>query len=128
VVPFSATLAEAHFDAWLLIHKTVLPKRWRACVGVAPQHASAPGKSANCPTLVSQVLASCDVPVMIGLKLFLPGSWTSDAAAMDRVHGPEDARACRAKPEIALARIDRVRAAGVRLDGVLATTGVPTRP
>lgn len=60
---------------------------------------------------------------MIGLKLFLPESWTSDAARMDRVHVPEDTRAYRTKTEIALAEIDRVRAAGVRLGGVLADAG-----
>jgi SRSO17 transposase len=110
-------------DAWLIIDDTALPKKGRASVGVAPQYASALGKNANCQTLVSVTLASREVPVMIGLRLFLPESWTSDASRMDRAKVPEDARAYRTKPEIALAEIDRVRGAGVRLGGVLADAG-----
>jgi SRSO17 transposase len=110
-------------DAWLIVDDTALPKKGRASVGVAPQYASALGKNANCQTLVSLTLASREVPVMIGLKLFLPESWSSDAARMDRVHVPEDARAYRTKPEIALAEIDRVRERGVRFGGVLADAG-----
>jgi len=110
-------------DAWLIIDDTALPKKGRASVGVAPQYASALGKNANCQTLVSVTLASSEVPVMIGLRLFLPESWTSDAARMDRAKVPEEARAYRTKPEIALAEIDRARTAGVRFGGILADAG-----
>ena len=34
------------------------------------------GKTANCQSLVSLTLASREVPVMVGLRLFLPESWT----------------------------------------------------
>ena len=100
-----------------------LPKKGRASVGVAPQYASALGKNANCQTLVSVTLASSEVPVMIGLRLFLPESWTSDAARMDRAKVPAEARAYRTKPEIALAEIDRARSTGVRFGGILADAG-----
>jgi SRSO17 transposase len=53
-----------------------LPKKGSHSVGVAPQYASALGKTANCQTLVSLTLARDEVPVMIGLRLFLPESWT----------------------------------------------------
>src|ERR1700723_1607742 len=81
---------------------------------VAPQYASALGKTANCQTLVSLTLARDEVPVMIGLRLFLPESWTGDADRMTKARVPEDRRIARTKPEIALAEIDRIRAAGVR--------------
>jgi SRSO17 transposase len=110
-------------EAWLIIDDTALPKKGRASVGVAPQYASALGKNANCQTLVSVTLASSEVPVMIGLRLFLPESWTSDRARLDRVHVPAEARAYRTKPEIALAEIDRVRESGVRFGSVLADAG-----
>jgi SRSO17 transposase len=90
---------------------------------VAPQYASAQGKNANCQTLVSVTLASNEVPVMIGLRLFLPESWTSDAARMDHAKVPAEARTYRTKPDIALAEIDRVRSAGVRFGGILADAG-----
>jgi SRSO17 transposase len=90
---------------------------------VAPQYASALGKNANCQTLVSVTLASREVPVMLGLRLFLPESWTSDVARLERAGVPEGLRAYRTKPEIALTEIDRVRAAGVRFGCVLADAG-----
>src|SRR3546814_1791421 len=68
--------------AWLIIDDTALPKKGTASVGVAPQYASALGKNANCQTLVSVTLASREVPIMLGLRLFLPESWTSDEARM----------------------------------------------
>jgi hypothetical protein len=45
-------------------------------VGVASQYASALDKTGNRQTLVSLTLARGEVPVMLGLRLFLPESWT----------------------------------------------------
>lgn len=110
-------------DAWLIVDDTALPKKGDHSVGVAPQYASVLGKNANCQTLVSLTLALGEVPVVIGLRLFLPEAWTSDPARLDRAGVPDDCRGYRTKPEIALAEIDRVRAAGVRFGGVLADAG-----
>jgi SRSO17 transposase len=110
-------------DALLIIDDTAVPKKGRHSVGIAPQYASALGKNANCQTLVSVTLASRDAPVMVGLRLFLPESWTGDAARLDRAGVPKELRPYRTKPEIALAEIDRVRAAGARLGCVLADAG-----
>jgi len=110
-------------DAWLIIDDTALAQKGRHLIGVAPQYASVLGKNANCQTLVSLTLASGEVPVMVGLRLFLPESWTSDVARMERAGVPEDLRQYRTKPEIALAEVDRVRAAGVRFGCVLADAG-----
>ena len=110
-------------DAWLIIDDTALPKKGEHSVGVAPQYASSLGKNANCQTLVSLTLASGEVPIMVGLRLFLPESWASDAARLDRAAVPEDRRKYMTKLEIALAEIDRVRAAGVRFGCVLADAG-----
>jgi SRSO17 transposase len=110
-------------DAWLIIDDTSLPKKGTHSVGVAPQYASTLGKTSNCQTLVSLTLASGEVPIMAGLRLFLPESWISDPARLDRVGVPQDRRDYRTKPEIALAEIDRIRVAGVRFGCVLADAG-----
>ena len=110
-------------DAVLVVDDTALPKKGRHSVGVAPQYATSLGKNANCQTLVSLTLASAEVPVMIGLRLFLPDSWTGDAQRMTRARVPPDQQACLTKPEIAVAEIDRARAAGVRFGCVLADAG-----
>src|SRR5580700_10104367 len=78
--------------AALVIDDTALPKKGSHSVGVAPQYASALGKTANCQPLVSLTLARDEVPVMIGLRLFLPESWTGDADRMTKARVPEDRR------------------------------------
>lgn len=110
-------------DAVLVIDDTALPKKGSHSVGVAPQYASALGKNANCQTLVSTTLASGEVPVMIGLRLFLPQSWTNDPAGMRKARVPDDRQAFRAKPEVAIKEIDRIKGAGVRFGCVLADAG-----
>jgi SRSO17 transposase len=110
-------------DAWLIIDDTSLPKKGTHSVGVAPQYASTLGKTSNCQTLVSLTLASGEVPIMAGLRLFLPESWISDPTRLDRAGVPQDRRDYRTKPEIALAEIDRIRVAGVRFGCVLADAG-----
>jgi len=110
-------------DAWLIVDDTALPKKGEHSVGVAPQYATALGKNANCQTLVSVTLASGEVPLMLSLRLFLPESWTSDAARMDQAGVPEPLQEYRTKPEIAIEEIDRVIAAGVRFGCVLADAG-----
>src|SRR5262245_35770935 len=102
---------------------TAIPKKGTHSVGVAAQYASALGKTANCQTLVSLTLARGEVPVMLALRLFLPESWISDRTRLKRAGVPAEYRAARTKPEIALAEIDRVIAAGVRFGCVLADAG-----
>ena len=110
-------------NAVLVIDDTALPKKGSHSVGVAAQYASALGKTANCQTLVSATLASGEVPVMVGLRLFLPESWTSDSVRMARTRVPADRQTFRSKPEIAINEVDRMRAAGVRFGCVLADAG-----
>jgi SRSO17 transposase len=110
-------------DAVLVVDDTALPKKGRHSVGVAPQYASALGKTANCQTLVSLTLARGEVPVMVGLRLFLLESWTNDPARLRRAHVPEDRQAFSSKPEIAIEEVDRIMAAGVRFGCVLADAG-----
>src|ERR1700720_3959928 len=70
-------------DAVLVIDDTAIPKKGTHSVGVAPQYASALGKTANCQTMVSLTLARGEVPVMLALRLFLPESWTSKRARLE---------------------------------------------
>ena len=110
-------------DAWLIVDDTALPKKGEHSVGVAPQYASSLGKTANCQSLVSLTLASREVPVTVGLRLFLPEDWTSDPARLARARVPEERRNAVTKPEIAIEEIDRVIASGARFGCVLADSG-----
>jgi SRSO17 transposase len=110
-------------DAVLVIDDTAMPKKGRHSVGVAAQYASALGKTANCQTLVSLTLARGEVPVMAALRLFLPENWTNDRKRLERAGVPAEYQTARTKPEMALAEIDRVIAAGVGFGCVLADAG-----
>ena len=106
-------------DAVLVIDDTALVKQGRHSVGVARQYCGQLGKRANCQALVSLTLASGEVPVGVGLRLFLPEAWAGDAARRAKAGVPE-AVAARPKWRIALDELDRVRAAGARFGHVVA--------
>lgn len=110
-------------DAFLIIDDTALPKKGEHSVGVAPQYASSLGKTANCQSLVSSTLARGEVPVMVGLRLFLPESWANEPVRMAKARVPSEHQVSKTKPEIALEEIDRLTAAGVRFGCVLADAG-----
>src|SRR5918997_6761556 len=110
-------------DAALVIDDTALPKKGKHSVGVARQYRGALGKRANCQVLVSLTLARGEVPVPVGLRLFLPEGWTDDPERCARAGVPEEHRRPLAKTEIALEEADRVLAAGVRFGRVVTDAG-----
>ena len=128
-VPLEATLLKeadrlvGDQAGFLVIDDTALPKKGHHSVGVAPQYASSLGKTSNCQSLVSVTLASREVPVMVGLRLFLPESWTDDPERMTRARVPLDRQRALTKPEIAIEEIDRVITSGARFGCVLADAG-----
>ena len=106
-------------DAVLVIDDTALVKQGRHSVGVARQYCGELGKRANCQVLVSLTLARAEVPVGVGLRLFLPEAWAGDAARRTKAGVPE-AIAGRPKWRLALDELDRVRAAGATFGCALA--------
>src|SRR3954449_2034562 len=106
-------------DAVLVVDDTALVKQGRHSVGVKRQYCGQLGKKANCQSLVSLTLAGAEVPVGVGLRLFLPEDWCADADRRAAVGVPE-AVGYRPKWKIALDEIDRVLAAGARFGAVLA--------
>jgi len=106
-------------DAVLVVDDTALVKQGRHSVGVKRQYCGQLGKRANCQSLVSLTLAHGEVPVGVGLRLFLPEDWCADAGRCAAAGVPETV-AYRPKWKIALDEIDRVLAAGARFGCVLA--------
>jgi SRSO17 transposase len=106
-------------DAVLVVDDTALVKQGRHSVGVKRQYCGQLGKKANCQALVSLTLARAEVPVCVGLRLFLPEDWCADAGRRAAAGVPE-AVGYRPKGQIALDEIDRVLAAGARFGCVLA--------
>jgi len=65
---------------------------------------------------------------MVALRLFLPENWTNDRRRLERAGVPAEYPTSRTKPQMALAEIDRVIAAGVHFGCVLAVTAGPPWP
>jgi SRSO17 transposase len=107
----------------LVIDDTALPKKGTLSVGVARQYCGQLGKRANCQALVSLTLAGREVPVPVGLRLFLPEEWSSDPARCAAAGVPDEEVEARAKGEIALAELDRLIDTGLRFGIVLADAG-----
>src|ERR1700760_887567 len=103
--------------AVLVVDDSGLPKKGELSAGVARQYCGELGKVANSQGLVTLTLARGEVPLPAGLRPLLPTAWTDDAA-----------HTAQTKSEIALAEIDRVRAAGVRFSCVLADAGFGSSP
>ena len=89
--------------ASLVIDDTALPKKGNLSVGVARQYCGQLGKKANCQSLVSLTLAQGEVPVPVGLRLFLPEEWVADPERCARAGVPEARQGALSKGEIALA-------------------------
>jgi SRSO17 transposase len=106
-------------EAVLVVDDTALVKQGRRSVGVKRQYCGQLGKKANCQSLVSLTLARGEVPVCVGLRLFLPEDWCGDAERRAAAGVPE-AVAYRPKWRIALEEVDRVLASGARFGCVLA--------
>src|SRR5918996_6397736 len=110
-------------EAVLVIDDTALPKKGTLSVGVARQYCGQLGKRANCQALVSLTLAGREVPIPVGLRLFLPERWTGDPARCAAAGVPEAEVVARSKGGIALAELDRLIAAGARFGTVLGDAG-----
>jgi SRSO17 transposase len=63
------------------------------------------------------------VPVPLALRLYLPQAWCRDRRRCAKAGVPAECRAFRSKGAIALAELDRLRAAGVRFGCALADAG-----
>src|SRR5918995_4396678 len=114
-------------DAMLVVDDTCLVKQGRHSVGVKRQYCGQLGKRANCQALVSLTLARAEVPVCVGLRLFLPEDWCGDADRRAAAGVPE-AVGYRPKWKIALDEIDRVLASGAGSAASWPTPSTARRP
>jgi SRSO17 transposase len=90
----------------LIVDDTGMPKQGTASVGVARQYSGTLGKVGNCQVVVSWQYADACFAWPVTARLYLPKSWTEDAARCARAHVPEEHRAVATKPERALSLLD----------------------
>jgi SRSO17 transposase len=101
-----------------VIDDTGFPKKGRHSVGVARQYSGTLGRTDNCQIATSLHLAGERGSACIGMRLYLPETWTSDRPRC-RAAGVPDAVAFGPKWQHALALLDAALATGVRRHVVL---------
>jgi SRSO17 transposase len=106
----------------LVVDDTGFPKKGKFSVGVARQYSGTLGRVDNCQVAASLHLAGELGSACIGMRLFLPEAWASDAKRRASVGVPEEIE-FRTKGQIALALVDEALAAGVRRHVLLADAG-----
>jgi SRSO17 transposase len=107
----------------IVVDDTSFPKQGRHSVGVARQYCGALGKRANCQVAVSLHYATAVGDYPLALRLYLPESWTSDPARLDKARVPETERTFQTKWQIALDLLDAVRAEGLPHAVIVADAG-----
>lgn len=106
----------------LLLDDTGFPKKGDHSVGVARQYSGSLGKVGNCQVAVTAALWTGARAWLLGAALYLPESWTSDAARCARAGVPDPVR-LKKKWQLALTLLREVRAAGIHLTAVLSDSG-----
>lgn len=105
-----------------IIDDTGFLKQGSHSVGVQRQYTGSAGKIANCQIGVSLSLATRSDHLPIDFELYLPTSWTDDAARRREARIPDDV-VFKTKPELALEMLTRAHEAGLPLGVVLADAG-----
>lgn len=101
-----------------VVDDTGFPKKGRHSVGVARQYSGTLGRTDNCQIATSLHLAGERGSGCIGMRLYLPESWTSDRARC-RAAGVPDTISFAPKWQHALTLLDAALTAGVRRHVVL---------
>jgi SRSO17 transposase len=86
----------------LVVDDAAPPKQGRPSVGAARQYRGASGRRANRQVLVPPTLARREVPVPVGLRLFLPEAWAADPDRRARAGVPEERRRLPAESDVVL--------------------------
>src|ERR687886_26691 len=99
-------------DAVLVIDETGFLKQGKASCGVGRQYTGSAGKITNCQIGVFAAYASRHGHAFLDRALYLPKSWTDDAARLKAAHVPAEVGVA-TKPRLAKQMIERAIAAEV---------------
>jgi SRSO17 transposase len=111
-------------EAWI-VDDTGFLKQGKHSVGVQRQYTGSAGKVANCQIGVSLSVATRTEHLPLDFELYLPESWTNDAARRREARIPADV-AFKTKPQLALQMIERAVQDGVPPGVVLGDTAYGT--
>jgi SRSO17 transposase len=108
-------------EAWI-VDDTTFPKKGRHSVGVARQYCGQLGKQENCQAAVTVSIANRGASLPVAYRLYLPRGWAEDPERRAKAGVPGEIGFA-TKPEIALAQIRALKAAGVPEGVVLMDAG-----
>ena len=97
----------------LAFDETADLRKERSTACVPPQHAGVTGKVENCVTWVFAALVTALGQAWVDFDVYMPDCWAKDPRRRKRAGIPEDL-AFATKPELAVAQVKRLMAAGVR--------------
>jgi SRSO17 transposase len=101
-----------------IVDDTGFLKQGKHSVGVQRQYTGSAGKITNCQIGVSLAVASSSEQIPVDFELYLPESWTNDAARRKEARIPEPV-VFKTKNDLALEMIERAMAAKIPGDIVL---------
>ncbi len=104
-------MAQSPVRVWI-VDDTGMPKKGRHSVGVARQYCGQSGKRDNCQVAVSLSVCTDEASLPVAWRLYLPESWTGDAARRGEAHVPADI-VFKTKPQIAMDQITAAHEAGI---------------
>jgi hypothetical protein len=101
------------------IDETADLRKGRLTACVAPQHAGVTGKVENCVTWVFAALVTAFGQAWCDFDVYMPAAWAEDPGRREKA-GIPDGLAFATKPELAIAQLRRLAAAGLRFCWVAA--------
>ena len=103
----------------IAIDETADLRKGTATACVAPQHAGVTGKVENCVTWVFAALVTAFGQAWCDFDVYMPDAWAKDPERREKA-GIPDGLEFKTKPELAIAQVRRLAAAGLRFCWVAA--------
>jgi SRSO17 transposase len=105
-------------EGMFVLSEITFPKAGRRSVGVQRQFSRDCARKINCQIAIALHHVTSEIALLVGLRLYLPKGWLSDANRLDTAGVPVEERIALSRADIALALIDAARSDGLSAHAV----------